>query len=111
MTIARPNWRALCGTTARSAAPSRTCRCQSSGRVIVSSCATRRLSHRWRGASVRVAAEPAHDCRRARLDAELLVDALQVLMHRAMAAADDRADVAVGLAGAEPPDDLPLARC
>jgi len=30
------NWRAVCGSTLSSAAPSRRCRCQSSGRVIVS---------------------------------------------------------------------------
>ena len=36
MMIARPNWRAVCGKTAASVAPSRTCRCQSSGRAIVS---------------------------------------------------------------------------
>ena len=33
MMMARPNWRAVAGTTAAIAAPSRTCRCQSSGRV------------------------------------------------------------------------------
>jgi hypothetical protein len=36
MMMARPNTRAVCGTTALSVAPSRTCRCQSSGRVMVS---------------------------------------------------------------------------
>src|SRR5512134_1601672 len=35
ITMARANWRAVCGRTAASAAPSRRCRCQSSGRVIV----------------------------------------------------------------------------
>ena len=35
MTSARANCRALCGTTDAIAAPSRTCRCQSSGRVKV----------------------------------------------------------------------------
>src|SRR5450830_1284986 len=35
MMMARPNWAAVCGTTVWSAAPSRTCRCQSSGRVRV----------------------------------------------------------------------------
>ena len=30
--LARANWRAVCGSTAASAAPSRRCRCQSSGR-------------------------------------------------------------------------------
>jgi hypothetical protein len=35
ITMARPNWRAVKGSTACSAAPSRRCRCQSSGRVIV----------------------------------------------------------------------------
>ncbi len=36
MMIARPNWRAVCGSTAASMAPSRRCRCQSSGRESVS---------------------------------------------------------------------------
>jgi len=36
MMMARPNTRAVCGTTALSVAPSRTCRCQSSGRAMVS---------------------------------------------------------------------------
>ncbi|CAN0618431.1 conserved protein of unknown function [Burkholderia multivorans] len=36
MMIARPNWRAVCGSTPASIAPSRTCRCQSSGRASVS---------------------------------------------------------------------------
>src|SRR4029078_9114802 len=45
----------------------------------------------------------------ARLDAELLVDVLQVLVHRARADAEDLADVAVGLAGGEPADHFPLA--
>ena len=31
MTMARANWRAVCGSTAASASPSRRCRCQSSG--------------------------------------------------------------------------------
>src|SRR5574343_400439 len=35
MMMARPNWAAVCGTTVCSAAPSRTCRCQSSGRVRI----------------------------------------------------------------------------
>ena len=35
MMMARANWRALCGKTACNAAPSRRCRCQSSGRVKV----------------------------------------------------------------------------
>jgi hypothetical protein len=35
ITIARPNWRALCGSTLASVAPSRRCKCQSSGRVMV----------------------------------------------------------------------------
>jgi hypothetical protein len=35
MISARPNCAAECGTTAAMAAPSRTCRCQSSGRVMV----------------------------------------------------------------------------
>src|SRR6478752_6164045 len=35
MISARPNWAAECGTTQAMAAPSRTCRCQSSGRVMV----------------------------------------------------------------------------
>src|SRR5690349_15615954 len=35
MTMARPNWRAVCGNTAASIAPSRRCRCQSSGRASV----------------------------------------------------------------------------
>src|SRR5215207_7905604 len=34
MTIARANWRALCGSTAARAGPSRRCRCQSSGRAM-----------------------------------------------------------------------------
>lgn len=34
--IARPNVAAVCGTTASSISPSRTCKCQSSGRAIVS---------------------------------------------------------------------------
>src|ERR1035437_3355857 len=38
ITIARPNWRAVCGSTLASAAPSRRCRCQSSGRVMVMLC-------------------------------------------------------------------------
>src|SRR5450830_1824456 len=33
--MARPNWRALCGSTAAMVAPSRRCRCQSSGRMMV----------------------------------------------------------------------------
>ena len=36
--MARANWRAVAGSTAAIAAPSRRCRCQSSGRVIVSDC-------------------------------------------------------------------------
>lgn len=36
MMMARPNTRAVCGTTALSVAPSRTCKCQSSGRAMVS---------------------------------------------------------------------------
>src|SRR3954468_23255893 len=36
MISARPNCAAECGTTDAKAAPSRTCRCQSSGRVMVS---------------------------------------------------------------------------
>jgi hypothetical protein len=35
MMIARPNWRALYGSTAAIGAPSRTWRCQSSGRPMV----------------------------------------------------------------------------
>lgn len=35
MMIARPNAAAVCGTTDVRPAPSRTCRCQSSGRVMV----------------------------------------------------------------------------
>ena len=35
MMIARPNCAAVCGTTVFSASPSRTCKCQSSGLVIV----------------------------------------------------------------------------
>ena len=35
MMTARPKCLAVCGTTDRMAAPSRTCRCQSSGRVMV----------------------------------------------------------------------------
>ena len=35
MMTARPNWRAVCGTTAAMGVPSRTCRCQSSGRFRV----------------------------------------------------------------------------
>src|SRR5436190_8521204 len=38
MMIARPNCAAVCGTTVFSAAPSRTWRCQSSGRVRVICC-------------------------------------------------------------------------
>ena len=38
ITSARPNCRAVNGTTAASCAPSRTCRCQSSGRRSVSVC-------------------------------------------------------------------------
>src|SRR3954453_21458390 len=102
MMIARPNWRALCGPAARVAAPSRTCRCQSSGRAIVSSRLTRGLSHRARRAFSGRRCQPAQDGGGARLDAELVVDALQVLLHGAMAAAEDLADVAVALAGAEP---------
>src|SRR5437588_6434021 len=54
--------------------------------------------------------EGARHRRRARLDAELLVDALQVLVHRARADFEDRADVAVGLAGGEPAQHVLLAR-
>ena len=43
MTIARANWRALCGSTAASAAPSRRCRCQSSGRAMRSARRHRRI--------------------------------------------------------------------
>src|SRR3954449_3429838 len=109
MMMARPNWRALCGTTARSAAPSRTCRCQSSGRTIVSSRVTRRLSHRARRPIFGRRSQPAQDGGGARLDAELLVDPLQVLLHGAVAAADDLAEFAVALAGGEPAHDLALA--
>jgi len=35
MMMARPNVAAVCGTTEASPAPSRTCKCQSSGRVMV----------------------------------------------------------------------------
>src|SRR5688572_28992054 len=35
MITARPNWAAECPTMEAMAAPSRTCRCQSSGRVMV----------------------------------------------------------------------------
>ena len=37
MITARPNWRAVCGNTADKASASRKCKCQSSGRVRVSS--------------------------------------------------------------------------
>ena len=35
MTMARANWRALCGSTLARVAPSRRCKCQSSGRAMV----------------------------------------------------------------------------
>src|SRR5664279_1270877 len=110
MMIARANWRALCGTTTRSAAPSRTCRCQSSGRTIVTRSGMRGLSHPPRGdaGSAALRPEAAHDCGRACLHSQLFVDALQVLLDGAMAAAEDGADVAVGLAGGQPAVHLAL---
>src|SRR6185369_13026822 len=45
---------------------------------------------------------------RARLDAQLLIDVLKMLVHRARADAEDRADVAIGLAGGKPADHFPL---
>src|SRR5436189_144648 len=50
------------------------------------------------------------DRRGARFDAELLVDALQVLVDGTGADFEDRADVAVGLAGREPTQHVLLAR-
>jgi len=48
---------------------------------------------------VAVVPSQAHHRRRAGFDAELHVQVLQMLLHRAVAAAQQRADLAVGLAG------------
>ena len=53
----------------------------------------------------------AHHCGRAGFDAQLVVDVLQVLVHSARADAEDGANVLVGLAGGQPVQYVPFARC